>query len=1207
MNSKKTIRGAALAIIFSFVLTFIPIPVLAAESQKPEEKLIKQQQNQPQILNLISENPKRQPDVKQQINSKENILDTNENLETDKNNEIKDKEAKESTSKEHVDEKIEQEIKKNNNIDKSKETNIDKDSSVDETSEDVQVDKVKEANDKKEINIGKEQPGITADKTLVSLTEVREVKVKATFEKTIDSKNLVWTFGGKPFSQWKKWDKDKKSFIGDSFISFVKEPEVKGNTAIALIKFDLPYGTDDLALFRSRFHELLGNYDLTVKDTASGKELKQPMRLNVYDSYRKYDELKPTLDKIFKNARKGIYLEYQSIGKSVEGRDFHFVIMAKDKKSVDDYLNNTVPSKLNNPKELQEKLKNKSLGDYKVPIFINNIHPNEAPGIDAQLDALQKLTTEKVIKYNTMKDKKEVPTELDVDKLLDNVIILMNLTENPDGRYYNRRENNNGFDLNRDNCYQTQPESRNVISQIVKWNPITFIDLHGFVKEFLIEPCTPPHDPNYDYDLLINSMEEEAHAIGDAGIANTKFDSYIIPKDDYKYGWDDGGPAYTPIYAMHHGVLGHTVETPELNQAGCDNEMYALFGVANYVLNNKDKLFYNQLEYYRRGIEGIDDKNIDKWFVNQAGQVVGRPRGENKNFFPEYYVLPIDSKLQKNSLEVYNMVQYLLRNGIKVEKTTEDVVVNEVIYPKGTFIVNMHQAKRGLANTVLYNGTDVSDFKNMYAEIVVNFPALRGFDKYEVRDSGIFNKKTQEIKEINIPTTVINTESEKQIVKNTNNDVIKLINNLLNQGKKVSIITESGNGFNKGDFIVNTNDIKNLENKYFVETIPTKNNIQMEELRQPKVLNTGSKQSNYILRSLGFKLVNDPNSCDVIVDDEGHGENKGVILKGKDYIGIGQWALGFIKESKIMPGLEYGYTDKYGSHEGLLKGSLNTDNIINSGYGKDDFIYTANGAWISQVPKNAEILSKVKNDDDFYIAGWWPNHNKVKGQVMAITQPVGDSNITLFANTITNKDHTRHNYRQLANAILASVYTKKAKDTKQDIKQVKVLGVENNKVYDKPVKVNIEAPKNCEYTAELDGKPWDGKEINKEGKHQLIVKTKDSKGNEKSKEYNFEIKYSKSDKEEQSDKQGNKGENKQQNDQTNNESKVEINDKEYVNKEDGEIQNEQSGTNIDKLIKLAALPKTGETRILELVMAIGALMILVGVVTIIVRRKTKVK
>lgn len=855
---------------------------------------------------------------------------------------------------------------------------------------------------------------------LISMTEEREIEVVAYFQSKPNLENLQWTFGGKPFGDWKKWDNTKGEYIGDTFITFSENPTLEGNTVKARIKVDLVYGMVNLSgrPFRTLYPSLIGTYDLAVMDTITGINAEKPMKLNVYDSYKTYDELKPALDEIFKSAKSDRYLDYQVIGKSVEGRDLHFVVLAKDKASVNKYLNQTVPMMIDNPQALQKMIANKTIGDYKIPIFINNIHPDEAPGIDAQLDALKLFTSQDKIEYKTTNNEgKEIPVTLNVPELLNHVIFLMNLTENPDGRYYNTRSNVNGFDVNRDNGYQTQVESRIVVEQIAKWNPISFLDLHGFVSDFLIEPCTPPHDPNYEYDLLIGDMLEQANEMGKAGISNTKYDHYIIPYKDYGAGWDDGTPAYTATYAMHHGALGHTIEMPELNQDSNNALMYTILASGKFIMENKDRLFKNQLEYFRRGIEGIDDRAVDEWLVNAKEVSIGRPRENNQNFFPEYYVLPINKELQKNPLEVYNIVEYLLRNGVKVEKTVKEVKVGTTTYSSGTYIVNMHQAKRGYANTVLYKGYDASDFEDMYAEIVMNFPALRGFDKYEVRTAGAFSNKTEQIKKVDKPFTQVTGSSEQYIVRNTNNDVIRAVNRLLSDGKNVSMALEAGDGYTIGDYVVSKNDLQNIRKDYLLEVLPLNKNAKTKALVQPKIAVTGTSHVKFVMIELGFNIVS-LDECDLILDDSGLATNKASVLSGKDYIGVGRLGLRFAKNNLQLSGFDYVTTNSY--HEGLLMGEFADDNIITSGYKNDTFLYTANGSWISKISQEAKVLAKISNDNNFYIAGWWPGNDGAKGQVMAITQEFGNSKITLFANTITNKAHPQKDFRLLANSIFAS-------------------------------------------------------------------------------------------------------------------------------------------------------------------------------------------
>ena len=69
----------------------------------------------------------------------------------------------------------------------------------------------------------------------------------------------------------------------------------------------------------------------------------------------------------------------------------------------------------------------------------------------------------------------------------------------------------------------------------------------------------------------------------------------------------------------------------------------------------------------------------------------------SQNFFPDFSVIPTDEKEQKNDLEPIKMVEYLLRNGVKVEQTTKNVKVNGTNYTKGTFVVPMDQAKHSIS------------------------------------------------------------------------------------------------------------------------------------------------------------------------------------------------------------------------------------------------------------------------------------------------------------------------------------------------------------------------------------------------------------------------------------------------------------------------------------------------------------------------------
>ncbi|MBU8908723.1 M14 family metallopeptidase [Desertibacillus haloalkaliphilus] len=866
-----------------------------------------------------------------------------------------------------------------------------------------------------------EQMELEVSQSLLSLTEVRTVDVTFEAGELVNLEEMDWNFGGKSLSEWKKWDSESSEYSGESFIQVVEDPHYVDDTTVeATLRFDLPYDTEDLSprTIRVLYPELMGEYELALVDPESGLKAATTVKLNVYDEFLEYDEIKPAIDNIFleANDQNDRFLEYKSLGESVEGRDIHFVVLARDEEAVTNYLDEMLPTALEDPADVLEKLENGTAGDYQIPIWFNNIHPDEVEGVDAQVELLKKFALENEVTFHsTDEDGEESVVTFDVDDVLDDVIFLFNFTTNPDGRVANTRANANGFDLNRDNAYQTQVETIAVNEEIAKWTPLSFIDMHGYVEGFLIEPGTPPHNPNFEYDLLIESMMEQAHEMGRTGVANSDLESYFIPLTDWGSGWDDMTPAYTAIFAMLHGSLGHTVEVPTLSQ----DSLYAMehvgIGATKYVIENKDELFKKQLEIFKRGVNSVDDRAVDEWFVNADGEEIGRVRGDNENFFPEYYVIPFDEDRQKNKLEANEMVDYLIRNGVQVEKTTTAVTVAGTTYEEGTYIVSMNQAKRGFANAMLYTGDNVSDWDAMYDPIVVNFPALRGFDADDVRVEGTFTGKTVEVETAETLTSDVDQSTDKQILSNSTNDVIKVVNNLLAAGKDVEVVVEESDVASQGDFIVSTNDLLLYASDYVFHASPLTDELMTETLVQPQVAAIGSDQNKFVLQQLGFELV-DVEDADVVVDDTGAVDVSE--LSGKTYVGIGGRSLQAVEDASLLEGFDVQTTAL--SHEGLVKANMNF-HLLTSGYQADELLYITTGSWISSVPAEAEVLATVVDTDDFYVAGWWPGHEGAKGQTLAFTTDLEDTTFTLFANELAFRAHTKHSYPLLANSIFASM------------------------------------------------------------------------------------------------------------------------------------------------------------------------------------------
>ena len=115
---------------------------------------------------------------------------------------------------------------------------------------------------------------------------------------------------------------------------------------------------------------------------------------------------------------------------------------------------------------------------------------------------------------------------------------------------------------------------------------------------------------------------------------------------------------------------------------------------------NRVELMHDQLEIYLRG-------------VNDAARPAccPPPFDVDNNWMHEYpqaYVIPMGSS-QRSEPEAVNLVRWLLSNGIRVEELKDDYRLGSTRLEEGSFVVFLDQPLRGLADTALGPGVDVSD------------------------------------------------------------------------------------------------------------------------------------------------------------------------------------------------------------------------------------------------------------------------------------------------------------------------------------------------------------------------------------------------------------------------------------------------------------------------------------------------------------------
>ena len=924
---------------------------------------------------------------------------------------------------------------------------------------------------------------------------------------------------GAKLEDWKMWDSQNPYFTEIK----TEEYNDSGKNGLKL-SFSTEYffGSDRVDSPRKNRNVILdytGEYILSCKDL-SGNILGQTyVRVNPYDDYRTNSEIGEDMLKAKAKAAtlQGVYMDVLSMGTSTQGYDMPYAVISNSSESIKAFKEQNKLAQ-ENPEALIQKIKEGA--DYKIPVMYSNIHADENPGADAPMnfiwDIINSFENDGKITYNVLngfntEGEKQLKLEmeqlgihwselikdyasgigfikdgnkasgkidlekfynvesytLDVKELLDNIIFIVVPEENADGRTNNVRQNGNGFDLNRDNLFQTQAETQNMTKLIAEWNPTTFIELHGFISDFQVEPCSPPHEPNFEYDLFAENGIKSGEAFGIGAIANnSEFNSYVMPLRDYlvsdedgsplwKEPWDDMSTNYTPQYSMLHGTVAFTIEVPKSNQEATKALEYGLINHGAYLMKNKEKFYINQLTGWYRGTKNIDEPAIRDWYVDVKDNIgaeadIFRPKYEgNNNFFPECYIIPLDAKNQSNIEAAYEMQEFLLNNGVKVHKLNKGITFKGKTYPKGSMVVSMYQAKRNVANGAMYDGILITGWPDLYSEPITAFGDMRGFD-YAAVDTKDLVKESMliEVKEPQKAETIFKGKKNKEVIIDNNSvSAIAMVNQLLSDGIKVGMVTD---GDYKGDFVVSYNKFAKYKDKFIVKATGVDSVLNARVINKPLVYvpgysggysvnsegkeygvlnypNYGNTNYNFDIyaygEQMGFTLTDKVKDADVIAGNRALNDDEiKAVKEGKAYLAAGASTLEKLK-TDVLGQYGFDYVSTGTNQDALYKVTFDSDSIITASNvkNKDDIVYSYGGAYISSVPENAQVL--ITATKDIPLEGFMIQENleSFLGSIQAFSYNENSMDVTVFAGSLTNKAHQQDEYQFAANTIFSKV------------------------------------------------------------------------------------------------------------------------------------------------------------------------------------------
>lgn len=891
-----------------------------------------------------------------------------------------------------------------------------------------------------------------------------------------------------------------------------------------------------------RFMDICGDFTLTAELDGVTLASLDHVTIKPYASFHSMWEI---FDELTRLAKEGDddgttpkpYVEYGVMGKSYLGYDMPYLIVARDSAAVKKWMDLSEQAEETGTAVIDE-LKSSGDDDYQVPVMYSNIHANEVSATDAVLEYARMLIEEPSIEYTKLtgftkegKAKSEEQrkewgiytpkliadqcnylgsiwanrgldsdiiegfdnyytsekTTVNVADLLDDVFFILVPEENVDARMYYTRCSASGYNLNRDNSFQVTPETQNMQHLIGTYDPVTLLEVHGTLPVFQVEPSTPPHQPNFEYDVIARNQLAGGEAFGAAAVANNpSYQSYVILQRDYmnidekgKPCWtmigDDYPTMFTPTYAMLHGCVGYTAELPGYSEDTRQAATYGLVGLSDYVAANKESYFANLAEIYSRGIENKNtDSKVSPWYVDEhdnkgAEAEIFRPahnkKGENGQFFPECYLIPLDAENQTNLQAAYDMIEYLTRNDVKVNIAKSPITADGKELPAGTAVVSMYQAKRSVANAALFDGTFITTWEKMQNEGINAFSHTRGFDMVtcvkpaeykaiaDALDKTITYDTLQSFLKKEAVSLLSGEEGYDVIISNDSEDSTAAVNKLLGSGKKVGMITE---GANKGDFICSYDDWKSVSGDYVLTGTGVKNPDFTAYVieKTPTVYISGTKHAytpapagflynnlvtidvdyNYdrtAMELMGFNTTEDPNKADAVVGagalDE---ESLALVQAGAPYVGYSDQANEVVQES-LLPDVQ---TDSADGVDCLGYVTYPEETLVNASYiQKGDDVFYGNGMmFYTGLPAGAKVL--VQRDGsrtpiEGVLSGDKESRKAFLNGIMGFSytgkdKDGNDVNIILFADSMTEWGHQRDEYGFISNALFSSFLTK---------------------------------------------------------------------------------------------------------------------------------------------------------------------------------------
>jgi hypothetical protein len=384
-----------------------------------------------------------------------------------------------------------------------------------------------------------------------------------------------------------------------------------------------------------------------------------------------------------------------TFGTSWQGREMRYTLVGKPANVTPAGLAaiQEATAKLRDPETPAREAERLARTTPVVLWLMGNVHGGEESPTDAELRVLFELA-----------DREDCAAT----QILDNALIGIIPTQNPDGREAETRQNSYGFDMNRDWFARTQVETETKLELLRLYPGQLYIDAHEMGANHYFFP--PTADPTY-HEVTAESMFWQDFLYGDALAAefNRQHIQFFTNKvfDFFAMVYGDLVPA------MAFTAAGMTFEKANFDpiaQRTYEHYVTHWVSISQGALNREDILndwHSAWAEAFRQGLAGELEPNE----VNDKGNTVQLEVPDEK---VRHYFLRADDPAK--AAEVQTLVRRLQRMDVEVYRLTSPLAVPDfkaygrpagaTVLPVGTYWIPMAQMQKhwiqGLLNENTY-------------------------------------------------------------------------------------------------------------------------------------------------------------------------------------------------------------------------------------------------------------------------------------------------------------------------------------------------------------------------------------------------------------------------------------------------------------------------------------------------------------------------